>query len=156
MSNSLDKLRAAYLAARERAETARAARQPLDDELDRQIVALTRAFQVEHVDVITAEIESDLALKQAEKDLRQAMVAEWRAACEAGNESRQLGDGLSIRVSIKLRYDQSPAIAWAREHAPILVKQSIDAENFERMVKGLEQPLDFVTIENQPTAVIKL
>lgn len=156
----LSDLKTAYLSARQAAQAALDRIVPLQEELDRQLVEIQRQFDAEHGALIVEEQRLRREAETAERRLREAILAEYKERCAAGDDSKQLGDGLSVRVASKYKYDEGAALAWADSNAPFIVKRTIDAKQFESIVKNLQSPqgevLSFVEVVEIATAVIKL
>lgn len=128
--------------------------------IEEEIAALEAKFQVAHSELIKTHADVHSQMVNAQNELRTAVVAEYKARIEAADDPKKvkktLIDGLGVRVSMHVAYEESAAIAWAKEKAPILVRESIDAKKFEAMIESLDKMPAFVAVTPNITAVIKL
>lgn len=154
--SDLSDLKTEYLSALAADREARQRLAPLQEELDRQTHELVQQWQEEHGDLIAEYDRAAAAAAAAEERLRRAVVEEYVRRRAQGDDAKQLGDGLRIRVTSKLRYDEGAAVAWADVNAPFLIKRAIDAKQFESIVKNLAERPAFVEIEESVAAVLAL
>jgi hypothetical protein len=159
--SDLSYLKTAYLSASAAAQAALDQVTPLQEELDRQLTEIQRQFDEEHGALIDEQKRLWQEAETAERRLREAVLAEYRRRRASGDDSKQLGDGLSVRVTCKYKYEEGAALAWADSNAPFIVKRTIDAKQFESIVKnlqasGLNDRVPFVEVVETATAVIKL
>lgn len=109
------------------------------EQLAAEIQRLQTEFSERHADAISAIEEKRLFAETCEATLREAIVDFYNRYRE-----KQLGSGLSVRVTKKIRYEETQAIEWARANAPVCIVEAIDKKRFEALADGL----DFVeTIE---------
>ena len=98
---------------------------------------------------ITASIKSEKASFIAElidgmdKDKRAAALAEFKKA---------LPDGLALRVTHSLKYDEQEAIRWCQENAKTAIKTVLDKKPFEALAETTD--LAFVEKIDTPTITI--
>ena len=69
------------------------------------------------------------ALAEKEQEVRKAVVEAFRAA---GGKDRKVAPGASIREGRDYRYEEQEVLAWAKEHAPLLVVENVNCRAFER------------------------
>ena len=101
------------------------------------------------------EDEVNDRVTNADSDLRNAVVRLYATNLSEGITGKTLAEGLSVQVRTKFKVlDDVAAIQWAKVNAPILVKESIDAKEMEKLAKGKD--LDFVEFTESVSAVIKL
>lgn len=85
------------------------------------------------------------------KDQRESLEREIRE--EAINKFKQTGEKkfgqIGIRITTKYGYDEIDALTWAKKHDLCL---ALDKTAFKKQLKV--QPLDFVKVEEIPTATI--
>jgi len=69
------------------------------------------------------------ALAEKEQAARKAVVEAFLAA---GAKDKKVASGASIREGRIYRYEIENVLAWAKEHAPLLVVERVDDKAFER------------------------
>lgn len=87
----------------------------------------------------------------AEAALKTAALARYSETGEKG-AARKSAAWVSIRQTVNWKDDV--ALPWAEEHAPIVVKRSIDKRPFEAMVKAGSVPAEIAQIEESPSASV--
>jgi hypothetical protein len=156
---NLEELKAKYLEAIDAYKRTGAEHDKIRATICAAIEAIETEFEEDYSDLIHALEDTKLAVQTSEAMLRYAIVAEYDKRIAASDDpssvAKTLGNGLSVRVTEKFTYAEADAIAWARSNAPILVRESIDAKQFEKMVESLNDRPSFGTIERKVTAVIK-
>ncbi len=113
----------------------------------RQTAALNesrQAWEAAHYQEIDGLKAMTQALSEAEAAVRAAALAAYQ---ETGN--KKPAPGVGIRVQTKLRYDETNALRWAREHDLCLM---LDKAAFERQARVT--PLSFVEAVETPAATI--
>ncbi len=83
---------------------------------------------------------------KAENELREAGLKEYEAT-----KNKQPFPGVGIRVREKVVYELKLALAWANEHHQAL---TLNAKEFEAIVKAMAVVPSFVTLEEETTATI--
>lgn len=107
--------------------------------------AIFEQWRKANIELIQEFEQVTVAAETKEKELRTAMIE----AYTADPSKKKLGDGLSVRVTVKPVYDREKAFAWAKEHGLAL---ALDAKAFEKIASV--QTLDFVNTEETIVAVI--
>ena len=74
-------------------------------------------------------IKLRVSLAEAEQAARKAAVEAFQAA---GAKDKKVAPGASIREGRDYRYEIENVLAWAKEHAPLLVVERVDDKAFER------------------------
>lgn len=116
--------------------------------LNAMIAVLTEGWSSENAELLREAAIAEEEFERKGKELRAAIVAAW----PGGNAPKTVADGLSVRVSTKLVYDDTAAIQWAIEkNLPDLLK--LDATKFKKAAEALKP--SFVVEESSITAVIK-
>jgi hypothetical protein len=131
----------------ELAELARKVAEARRNELQiRAEVAAVRAqVDAENAELFDSLRSAAISTTEAELELKAATVATFN---ETGGKCKQW-PGTSIRLMKAFIYDKAEALKWAIEHELCL---ALDTKAFEGLVKS--NPLDFVKIEEQPSAAI--
>lgn len=62
---------------------------------------------------------------------------------------RKFLGGMSVKVGVKLKYDEDLALGWAKESMPVIIKETIDKKIFDKFAK--DNKLAFVTKEEKVT-----
>lgn len=93
--------------------------------------------------------------ERSDRDLRAAMIAEH---IRTGEKTLDKALKLSVRVNRKVSIaDQKAAVAWAKQAAPMLVRESVDEKSFAKIADTIwneDELPDWVTVEAKPIAVI--
>lgn len=98
-------------------------------------------------DIVRQADNAKAEAEKAEEALRLAMIETYTA----NPTTKQLGNGLSVRVTTNYNYDEKDAIKWAIAHEmPSLLK--VHASNFKKQAALTE--MDFVTKTEAVSAVI--
>lgn len=87
--------------------------------------------QFQHIELIKDDIKADARVEYM------------------NNQNKKLLGGISIREGIRLKYDESDAVGWAKTNMPVAIKEVIDKKMFEAYVKSNE--LEFVHQETKIT-----
>lgn len=122
--------------------------------LEKQIQALEdkkalleAQYQNSNSEFLATLSEADQWAETIEGQLRASMVAYYNE----NPDSKQLGEGLSIRLSKKYEYDERQAVDYAIDHKMDGILK-IDATAFKKLMSV--QKADFVTVTEEPSAVI--
>lgn len=103
-------------------------------------------------DELQEELKNDkekLALLKLQFDATNADICELGKAYFKETTNKNLVGGYKIQERKKIEYDETKALAWAKEKDMFL---SLDKKSFEKAVEGLS--LDFVTISKEPSLAI--
>jgi len=119
----------------------------LDAALNAEIEAVRAAHLASHGEVYDLRNGFAEKLQEIEASLRNATVESYQQTGE-----KKVDENLSVRVTRKLNYDQSKAVAWAETNAPVMIVKSVDKKAFEAMPTVTD--LDFVEVNETATAVI--
>jgi len=150
----LSELKAAYIAAVNDAQAVREMVNPLREALDQFIAGYTEEWEKQHAELLDENMRLSLAATEAEKTLREAVKAQYAENLARGITSKTFGNGLSVQVRSKFTVrDEAKAITWAKQYAPILIKESIDVKGLEKIAESAD--LDFVETVETVSAVIK-
>jgi hypothetical protein len=98
---------------------------------------------IERVEIARAEQAN------AEAALRAAAEAHYVATGE-----KKPVDGVSIRETTALEYDDADAIAWAKTAMPQLVHETLDGKAFEKVAKASPTAVPFVAVTTTGKATI--
>lgn len=63
---------------------------------------------------------------------------------------RELHPAVVIKIYKGILYDETKALEWAKENAPIWVKETLDTKEFEKWAKSQDDLPDFVIVEEDP------
>ena len=152
---TLEELKQEYIAARIAQGSIGDALVERRKESSDQIEAITKQWSLENAELLKMEDEVNDRVTNADSDLRNAVVRLYATNLSEGITGKTLAEGLSVQVRTKFKVlDDVAAIQWAKVNAPILVKESIDAKEMEKLAKGKD--LDFVEFTESVSAVIKL
>lgn len=102
------------------------------------------AWEKEHEKQLSDIVIQAAKLTEAETKLREQAVELFKTT---GN--KQVADGVGIRETEKLEYDEKQAFEWAKEHVMAL---SLDKKAFDKIAKA--SPMEFVKVVSVPTAAI--
>ena len=102
------------------------------------------AWEKEHEKQLSDIVIEAAKLAEAETKLREQAVELFKTT---GN--KQVADGVGIRETEKLEYDEKQAFEWAKEHVMAL---SLDKKAFDKIAKA--SPMEFVKVVSVPTAAI--
>ena len=103
-------------------------------------------------DELQEELKNDkekLALLKSQFDATNADICELGKAYFKDTTNKNLVGGYKIQERKKIEYDETKALAWAKEKDMFL---SLDKKSFEKAVEGLS--LDFVTISKESSLAI--
>lgn len=105
------------------------------------------AFDAEHADEQKALADAEALVAAAEERVRQLAAKDYAATNDTAP-----APGVSIKLFTRIEYSVERAIAWAKEHAPVLVKteEKLDRKTFETMVKGNPDAVAIATITREP------
>lgn len=84
------------------------------------------------------------AMADADARARELALAEYAVD---GNKS--VAEGVSIRVTRKMVYDEAAALAWCATNAPVLILRALDKKGFEKLA-----PTEVVTVQEVPQVAI--
>lgn len=98
-----------------------------------------------------ARLDAKEQLDEAEQALRDLAVEGFEETAQ-----KKVIDGVSIRVSAGIDYDEDLALEWCETHLPAAIKRSVDRPTFEATVKNLpaDKRPEFVEFNDYPKAVI--
>lgn len=130
---------------REHVRQARAAH----DEVRAQYDLAFRSFKDQHERLLEKVELARTEQAHAESALRAAAEAHYAATGE-----KKPVDGVSIRETTTLEYDDADAIAWAKAAMPQLVAETLDGKAFEKVAKAAPAAVPFVTITTTGKATI--
>lgn len=91
--------------------------------------------------------EKNAEVTGAENTVRLFALGAWE---ESGY--KKPAPGVSVRVFTKIKYDAGQAMQWCRANAPIMIKETLDKANFEKVAPSLSGAP--VTIEQEPRIYI--
>lgn len=152
---TLEELKDEYIAAIARAQAIRDIVNPMRESLEEAIQHITHNFETANAEILAENEELSKAATEAEKALRAAILAQYQANVAEGKTAKTLGEGLSVQVRKKFTVtNEGEAVKWAKEYAPILIKESIDVKGLEKIAESAE--LNFVEYAESVSAVIKL
>lgn len=103
-------------------------------------------------DELQEELKNDkekLALLKSQFDTTNAEICELGKAYFKETTNKNLVGGYKVQERKKIEYDETKALAWAKEKDMFL---SLDKKSFEKAVEGLS--LDFVTISKEPSLAV--
>lgn len=130
-------------------------RQTLDGQLaalESKKQFLEAQFATSNAEFINILEESKQNLDTLDRDLRDSVVLYFEAQEDrTSKESKQIADGISVRVNKEYQYDPDEAIKFAIEHK-ITGILSVNAVEFKKVAPVLKP--DFVTVLEKPTAVV--
>jgi hypothetical protein len=163
IQTNLYRLKTEVINARAEHERLHAPLAALIEEHDRQIAAIEAKFEQENAELLAKVDAANVLVNNLESKLRTAIVEAYEAEIEEAKAagvntdkvSKQFGDGLSVRNTEKVEYQEADAVSWARENAPYLIQIGVDKKLFEAAMKQLKKTPEFVTITKVPSAVIK-
>lgn len=104
-------------------------------------------FELAHKEDIELVDYSKRMVEEAETKLRELTI---KAYNETGN--KQPADGVGIRVTTDLEYEEDKALQWGIEHHGMGLK--LDKTLFEKIYKATPAIIDFVTPHEKITATI--
>lgn len=150
----LSELKAAYIATLNDAQAVREKVNPLREALEQFIAGYTEEWEKQHAELLAENERLSRDATKAETALREAIKAQYIENLAKGITSKTFGNGLSVQVRTKFTVrDEAKAITWAKQYAPILIKESIDVKALESFTGSKE--LDFVETVEAVSAVIK-
>jgi len=135
-------------AARENAAEFRSMLKPFTDALNDRIEAIREVFAARHAELINLCETADRQESEAEQLLREFAVSSYRQTGE-----KNLDGNVSVRITAKLSYETSDAVAWAEKNAPVMIVRNIDKKAFESLPGTAD--LEFVRKIDSVTAVLK-
>ena len=94
-----------------------------------------QAFADSNVDIVKQIGGLKLEVRDGETMLKTMAMARHEETGEI-----QLAPGVKIRRTVKVEYEDSDAIAWAREHDEALPCLKLDRSKFNPLAKGLNLP----------------
>src|SRR3954471_15841406 len=112
-----------------------------------ELKALQAAFNAQHITLIERVARTRDAAAEAEGEARALVEQHFRTTKE-----RKPVSGAEIKLFKLYKYSADRAFEWAKEKGLCLVPESLDVRAFEKLVTV--QPLDFVTITEEPRAQI--
>lgn len=104
------------------------------------------AFRQQHADLLEAEADARKALAEAEGQLRDAALEEFRSTGD-----KEPTPGVKVQMRTVYQYDEADARSYAVQHAPDLF--AFDARGFEKLAAAMDKakrPLPFVTVDAEP------
>ncbi len=93
--------------------------------------------------------EAKTKREKAEEALREAGLKEYEVT-----KDKHPIPGTEIKVSVKLVYEPETALAWAIEHKQAVRPASLNAKEFEAIVKAMAEKPDFVTMKEEAKATL--
>lgn len=116
-----------------------------------------RQFQEQHAAAIKLRGEANTAVKAADQELRELLVAHYNATKKASPEG--VGDksplpGVGVKVGTSYEFDEAKAIAFAQEKQMCLLPVSLDRKGFLELCKVDSLRPDFVKVIEVPGPAI--
>ncbi len=125
----------------------------------RKVLARDRVTAIREANVAAfiEEAEAGASLTRLENELREEAVGYYTGLPEAEQKTvKEAAPGVAIEHEIHVEYDERLAVAWARQHAAVMVHTeqvtTFDRKAFETYAKAHQLP--FVTIDRVPKASI--
>jgi len=115
-----------------------------------ELKAKRAAFDLEHAALLADVERTAAALAESEKSARTFAVAIY----EADKSSKTLCEGVAIRVSTKLVYDPTAALARAKVMGVAVIPESLDTKAFEKIAKASPESFPFVSFVDEPSAAL--
>ena len=88
-------------------------------------------------------------LAQAEEKVREIGLSLYGQTGE-----KHLFGGVLVKEREKIGYDPAVGLLWAQDNCKMLVKTVLDEKGFTKLLKGMENKPEFVTIEKIPFVTI--
>lgn len=124
-------------------------------ELTQKILDLTAQWEAQNAELIELCDRATGIAEKSDRDLRAAMIAEY---IRTGEKTLDKALKLSVRVNRKVSIaDQKAALAWAKQAAPMLVREAVDEKSFAKIADTVwneDELPEWVTVDAKPIAVI--
>lgn len=124
-------------------------------DLTQAILDLEARWQADNAEIVTLCDRAKEIAENLDRDLRAAVVNQFIVT---GEKQVDRALKLSVRVNRKLAIaDQKAALAWAKQAAPMLVREAVDEKAFVKIADTIWNDAElpaWVTVDVKPIAVI--
>ena len=110
------------------------------------IVAARRQWEADNAVLLNDQAEITKMLEAAESELRTRALQAYHLT-----GSKNPAPGIGIRVVTRLKYTETEALLWAREHGTAL---KLDKSAFDKIALAAPGMVPFVTVTHEPTATL--
>lgn len=110
-----------------------------------ELASIQDVFNAENRRLIDQIQELNEAIYESRGEITEQVIDEYNK----DKTQKKFMGGMSVKVGVKLLYDEDLALGWAKESMPVIIKETIDKKIFDKFAK--DNKLAFVTKEEKVT-----
>ena len=106
---------------------------------------LQNNFNAENRDLIDEIQLLNESIAESKDEIKEQVLDEY----SKDKTIKKFMGGMSVKVGLKLLYDEDLALGWCEENMPVIIKKVVDEKTFKKFAK--DNDLGFVTKEEKVT-----